>query len=106
VTDQGELDYLVRDTIQSGTLVGAPGKCPLGWILTYYDGSQPQYAHLRASMLAYAHINLVSMLADLSPQRLSGLPLTAYISRKRRCISSRSRGIRTALLGDPNDTRL
>ena len=35
---------------------------PLGWILTYYDGSQPQYAHLNASMLGYAHINLLSML--------------------------------------------
>lgn len=31
-------------------------------MLTYYDGSQPQYAHLRASTLAYTHINLVSML--------------------------------------------
>ena len=62
VTDPGELDYLVRDTRQSGTLVGAPRRCPLGHVLTYYDGSQPQYAHLRASMLAYAHINLISML--------------------------------------------
>ena len=28
VMDQGELDFLVRDTRQSGTLVGAPQKCP------------------------------------------------------------------------------
>ncbi len=68
VTDQGELDYLVRDTMRSGTLVGAPEKCPLGHILTYYDGSQPQYAHLRASMLAYAHINLLSMLSRFTPE--------------------------------------
>ena len=34
ITDQGELDFLVRDTCQSGTLVGAPAKCPAGWILT------------------------------------------------------------------------
>ena len=66
VTDRGELDYLVRDTRQSGTLVGAPERCPLGHILTYYDGSQPQYIHLRASMLAYAHINLLSMLQHFS----------------------------------------
>ena len=26
-------------------------KCELGHILTYYDGSQPQFTHLRASML-------------------------------------------------------
>ena len=68
VTDEGELDYLVRDTRQSGTLVGAPMRCPLGHILTYYDGSQPQYAHLRASMLAYAHINLLTMLSRFKPE--------------------------------------
>ena len=42
-------------------------KCELGHILTYYDGSQPQFAHLRASMLAYAHINLLSMLSRFEP---------------------------------------
>ena len=68
VTDEGELDYLVRDTRQSGTLVGAPERCPLGHILTYYDGSQPQYTHLRAFMLAYAHINLLSMLLRFTPE--------------------------------------
>ncbi|MEW8490800.1 MAG: hypothetical protein AB2657_13935, partial [Candidatus Thiodiazotropha endolucinida] len=57
VIDQKELDFQVRDTRQSCTPVGAPQKCPLGHILTYYDGSQPQYTHLSASMLAYAHIN-------------------------------------------------
>ena len=67
VTDRGELDYLVRDTRLSGTLVGAPMKCELGHILTYYDGSQPQFTHLRASMLAYAHIKLLSMLQRFEP---------------------------------------
>ena len=67
VTDQGELDFLVSDCRQSGTLVGAPEQCPVGWILTYYDGSQPQFAHLRASMLAYAHINLLEMLRRFAP---------------------------------------
>ncbi|MEW8688337.1 MAG: hypothetical protein AB2556_21200 [Candidatus Thiodiazotropha sp.] len=52
VTDQGELDYLVRDTRLSGTLVGAPQRCPLGYILTYYDGSQSQFIHFGVSMLA------------------------------------------------------
>ncbi|MEW8689416.1 MAG: hypothetical protein AB2556_26630 [Candidatus Thiodiazotropha sp.] len=67
VTDQGELDFLVRDTRQSGTLVGASERCPPGYVFTYYDGSQPQYAHLRASMLAYAHINPISMLSRFEP---------------------------------------
>ena len=67
ITDRGELDFHVRDTCQSGTLVGAPAKCPAGWILTYYDSSQAQYAHLRASMLANAHINLLEMLRCFSP---------------------------------------
>ncbi|MEW8688028.1 MAG: hypothetical protein AB2556_19630, partial [Candidatus Thiodiazotropha sp.] len=67
VTDQGEIDFLVRDTRQSGTLVGAPERCPQGYVLTYYDGSQPHYTHLRASMLAYAHINLINMLSRFEP---------------------------------------
>ena len=67
ITDQGELDFLVPDTCQSGTLVSGPAKCPAGWILTYYDSSQPQYAHLRALMLAYAHINLLEMLRRFTP---------------------------------------
>jgi len=63
VTDEGELDYLVRDTRQSGTLVGAPTMCPLGHI-----DSQPQYTHLRESILAYAHINLIPMLWRFRPE--------------------------------------
>jgi hypothetical protein len=66
--DKGELDFLVRDTREKGTLIGAPEKCPLGSILTYYDGEQPQYMHLRASMLGYAHINLLSMLSRFTEQ--------------------------------------
>ena len=68
ITDQGELDYLVDDCRKSGSLVGAPERCPLGWVLTYYDGAQPQYTHLRASMLAYAHINLIHMLRRFTPE--------------------------------------
>ena len=63
VIDQGELDFPIRNIRQSGTLVGAPQKCPLGHILRYCDGPQPQYTHLRVSMLAHAHINLLSMLS-------------------------------------------
>ena len=80
VIDQGELDFLVRDTRRSGTLVGAPQKCPLGHILNYYDGSQPQYTHLRASMLAYAHINLLSMLSRFTPYQAVRWPPTAFTS--------------------------
>lgn len=67
ITDQGELDYLVDDCRKSGTLVGAPELGPLGWVLTYYCGAQPQYTHLRSSMLAYAHINLLEMLRRFTP---------------------------------------
>ena len=67
VIDQGELEFLVRDTRQSGTLVGAPQKSPVGHILTYYDGPRSQFTHLRASLLTYAHINLLSMLSRFTP---------------------------------------
>jgi len=33
----------------------------------YYDGPQPQYAHLWASMLAYAHINF-TMVSRFEPE--------------------------------------
>ncbi|MEW8688978.1 MAG: hypothetical protein AB2556_24430 [Candidatus Thiodiazotropha sp.] len=68
MTDRGKLDFLVRDTRLSGTLVGAPMKCEPRRILTYYDGSQPQFTHLRASMLAYTHVNLLSMLRRFEPE--------------------------------------
>ena len=70
VTDPGELAFLVRDTPMNGTLVGAPQRCPLGYILTHYDSSQPQYPHLRASMLGYARINLITMLKRSEPDKV------------------------------------
>ena len=82
VIDKGELDFLVRDTRQSGTLVGAPQKCPLGHILTYYDGFQPQYTHLRASTLAYAHINLLSMLSRFTPDEAVRVATDSIYVRK------------------------
>ena len=82
VIDQGKLDFLVRDTRQSGTLVGALQECPLGHILTYDDGSQPQYTHLRASMLAYAHINLLSMLSRFTPDEAVQVAIDSIYVRK------------------------
>ena len=69
MTHQGELDFLKRETHESGVLV-ATSQCPLGHILTYYDGTQPQYTHLRASMLDYAHINLITMLKRFKPKEV------------------------------------
>ncbi|MEW8688966.1 MAG: hypothetical protein AB2556_24370, partial [Candidatus Thiodiazotropha sp.] len=67
-----------------------PQRCPLGHILTYYDGSQPQFTHLRASMLAYAHINLLSMLLRFTPDEAVRVATDSmYISKKRRSISLR-----------------
>ncbi|MEW8689300.1 MAG: hypothetical protein AB2556_26050 [Candidatus Thiodiazotropha sp.] len=45
-------------------------KCELGHIITYYDGFQPQFTHLRASILAYAFINLLSMLRRFEPEEV------------------------------------
>ncbi|CAG8546369.1 7872_t:CDS:2 [Ambispora gerdemannii] len=69
VIDEGELDFLIQDCIKEGTYAGSD-KCPLGHILTYYEGHQPQYTHLRASMLAYAHINLLEMLRRFGPNEV------------------------------------
>lgn len=56
-----------RKLEKTGALVGVPQQCPRGHILTYCDGSQLQYTHLRASMLAYTHINLVTLLQHFHP---------------------------------------
>ena len=69
VTNQGEPDFLKRETHESGMLV-ATSQCPLGHILTYYDGTQLQYTHLRASMLGYAHINLITILKRFKPEEV------------------------------------
>lgn len=83
LTDPGELDFLVKETRKSGTLLSAPQRCPLGHILTYYEGWQPQYTHLRASILAYAHINLLLMLARGEPEEVVRVTTDSlYIQKK------------------------
>ena len=83
VADPGELAFLVRDTRMNGTLVGAPQRSSLGHILIYYDSSaQPQYLHLRASMLGYAPINLMTMLKRFEPDELVGVATDSLYVRK------------------------
>ncbi|CAG8719806.1 4130_t:CDS:2, partial [Racocetra persica] len=69
VTDESELDFLIKDCTDAGTFAGRE-KCPLRFILTYYEGHQPQYTYLRASMLTYAHINLLEMLQRFDPNEV------------------------------------
>jgi len=45
VINEGKLNFLIQDCIKEGTYAGSD-KCPLGNILTYYEGHQPQYTHL------------------------------------------------------------
>ncbi|RHZ51156.1 hypothetical protein Glove_482g26 [Diversispora epigaea] len=81
VTDEGELDFLIKDCTDAGTFAGRE-KCPLGFILTYYEGHQPQYTHLRASMLAYAHINLLEMLRRFQPNEVVRITTDSIYVRK------------------------
>ncbi|CAG8502136.1 12372_t:CDS:10 [Cetraspora pellucida] len=60
-TDKGELDFLIKDCTDAGTFAERE-RYLLEFILTYFEGHQPQYTHLQASILAYAHINLLKML--------------------------------------------
>ena len=82
VTDQEELNFLVKRAHEKGTLVRAEktGSCVENfdagemhressyWILVFYHDIKAQYYHLRASMLCYAHINLLSMLLRFNPE--------------------------------------
>ncbi|CAG8804042.1 5353_t:CDS:2, partial [Racocetra persica] len=81
VTDEGELDFLIKDCTDAGTFARRE-KCPLGFILTYYERHQPQYIHLRASMLAYAHINLLEMLQRFDPNKVVRIATDSIYIRK------------------------
>ncbi|CAG8628717.1 23401_t:CDS:10 [Gigaspora margarita] len=81
VTDEDELNFLIKDCTDAGTFAGRE-KCPLGFILTYYEGYQPQYTHLRASMLAYAHINLLEMLRRFEPNEVVRIATDSIYVRK------------------------
>ncbi|CAG8675940.1 979_t:CDS:10 [Cetraspora pellucida] len=81
VTDEGKLDFLIKDCTNAGTFVGRE-KCPLRFILTYYEGHQPQYTHLQASMLAYAYINLLEMLQRFDPNEVVRIATDSIYIRK------------------------
>ena len=82
VIDKGKLDFLIQDCIKEGTYAGSD-KYPLEHILTYYEGHQPQYTHLRASMLAYAHINLLEMFRRFGPNEVVRIATDSiYIQRE------------------------
>ncbi|CAG8844037.1 31293_t:CDS:2, partial [Gigaspora margarita] len=81
VTDENELNFLIKDCTDAGTFAGRE-KCPLGFILTYYKGYQSQYTHLRASILAYAHINLLEMLRRFEPNKVIRIATDSIYVRK------------------------
>ncbi|KAF0413852.1 hypothetical protein F8M41_007715 [Gigaspora margarita] len=81
VIDEGELDFLIKDCTDAGTFAGKE-RCPLGFILTYFEGHQPQCTHLRASMLAYAHINLLEMLRRFDPNEVVRIATDSIYVRK------------------------
>ncbi|CAG8678059.1 3305_t:CDS:2 [Gigaspora margarita] len=70
VIDEGELDFLIQDCIKEGTYAGSD-KCPLGHILTYYEGHQSQYTHLRASIEALYKIENISAFFKQVKQKIS-----------------------------------
>lgn len=67
-------------------------------MLTYYDGSQPQYAHLHARMLAYAHINLILMLVRFEPREAVRVATDNIYIRK--MVLGKLEGMRRRLLID------
>ncbi|CAG8718258.1 20491_t:CDS:10, partial [Cetraspora pellucida] len=48
----GKLDFLIKDCTNAGTFADKE-RCPLGFILIYYEGHQPQYMHLIATNFIY-----------------------------------------------------
>ncbi|RHZ71197.1 hypothetical protein Glove_261g44 [Diversispora epigaea] len=81
VIDESELDFLIKDCTDAKTFAGRE-KCPLKFILTYYEEHQPQYTHLRASMLAYVHINLLEMFRRFEPNEVIRIATDSIYIRK------------------------
>ena len=85
VQSKAEVDFPVRDLRETNDLVGYD-RVPVildetnfdmedeteadanGYVVSYYEGYQAQYTHLRASMLGYVSINLISMLQRFQPE--------------------------------------
>lgn len=84
VLDEAELDFLVNDLIKTNSLVGYDSILNgYGYVITYYDGYQPQYTHLRASMLGYVGINLINMLQRFDSEDVRRIATDSlYISSK------------------------
>ena len=61
VTDDEELNFLIKKAHEENTMVRVEDFSE-GKVLCYYHDYRAQYYHLRASMLSYAHINLLTML--------------------------------------------
>ena len=62
ITDEEELNFLIKKAHAENTMVRTDDFGGDGKVLCYYNNHRAQYYHLRASMLAYAHINLLTML--------------------------------------------
>jgi len=65
--DNVEYDFIIADAVSKIIYVNRKDAflsdgTKLGTIVTYNDGYNLQYNHLRASMLGYASINLFSMI--------------------------------------------
>ena len=62
ITDEEELNFLIKKAVKENIMVRADDFGEDGKVLCYYNSHRAQYYHLRASMLSYAHINLLTML--------------------------------------------
>ncbi|CAG8796902.1 24691_t:CDS:2, partial [Racocetra persica] len=76
-----DISCAIIDCTDAGTFARRE-KCPLGFIFTYYEGHQPQYTYLRASMLAYAHINLLEMFQRFDPNEVVKIATDSIYIRK------------------------
>ncbi|CAG8536386.1 33916_t:CDS:2 [Racocetra persica] len=69
IIDESKLNFLIKDCTDARTFARRE-RYLLRFILTYFEGHQPQYTYLWASILAYAHINLLEMLWRFNPNEV------------------------------------
>ncbi|KAL3877909.1 hypothetical protein ACJMK2_035551 [Sinanodonta woodiana] len=87
ITDNVEYDFIVKNLTENNKFVGRRGVFlsngkRLGTIVTYIDGENAQWTHLRSSMLAYTTINLLSMINRFPETAVRVATDSMYIHKK------------------------
>lgn len=87
IIDDAEYDFVIKDAVAKNKYINCKtaflsNGTKLGTVITYSDGDSSPYTHLRASMLGYASINLLSMINRFPDTAVRVAIDSMYIDKK------------------------